>query len=543
MRLSLKIQLFQIFLLPVLSLRLIGAAETTSIPLNTSVYITDVANLTTLQTTTEGVIQASANYTSTEPVSLTDTATAPPPPASGSITIYLPLIIRRCQHTIELNVSVADARTNYSTVKPGDTVCVMAGSRNKLTLKNFRGTVENPITFINHGGQVLFNQTSDFGISARNSQFIRITGTGNFDIIYGFKIDGNYSAGVSLTDKSSNFEVDHIEVARANYDGILAKTDAVCPDGSTNQYDYDGDGQVKGDLNDIINRSTFTQYNSIFHDNYIHDTLTEGFYVGSSFYSQGESVTCENGSQVVMPPLVKGVEIYNNIVEDTGWDGIQVGSAVENCAIHHNKIYRDSWQVKSSQESGIMNNKGSVCDIYNNLIQDGGGPGIYVQGNGNNKIYNNLIINPGQNNSQYVGYGIKVTTGSNTGNSIYVWHNTIINPKETGISFQNLYGSDNMVQNNIIIQSSGISNSHIVYDSHTVAAITNNLKARSLLEAKFTNPSAGDYSLRFDSPAVDAGVDLSTQGINTDYQGGIRPQGGGFDLGAFEFGTGTAELH
>ncbi len=53
------------------------------------------------------------------------------------------------------------------------------------------------------------------------------------------------------------------------------------------------------------------------------------------------------------------------------------------------------------------------------------------------------------------------------------------------------------------------------------------------------NPADGDYHLRAGSPAINAGIDL---GVDTDLEDHVRPQGGGFDLGAFESPYGAADL-
>lgn len=450
---------------------------------------------------------------------------------------YLPIILKTppCQHTIGLSVTTADARTNYAAVKPGDTVCVTAGSRSTLVLKNFNGTVEEPITFINFGGQVVFDKSASFAIYIRNSRFIHLTGTGNANVTYGFKVNGKYIAGFQIGDKSSDFELDHIEIANTSLAGVYAKTLANCSNGSTNNYDHDGDGRIQGDPDDIINRSTFTQYNSVLHDNYIHQVGAEGVYIGSSFYSEGEAVDCPSGTTQVLPPVLKGVKVYNNIFVDTGNDGIQVGSAVQDCEIHHNQILRDSRKGEQYQESGIMNNRGSVCNIYNNFIEDGGGPGIYIQGNGGNKIYNNVIVNPGQNDSLYVGYGIKVTSGSNVSNSVYIWNNTIINPKEIGINFENRRGNKNQIQNNIIVHPNGTNTTYYTLDQATTATVSHNLTTRNIAELKFVDPSTSSFDLQKGSPAINTGVDLSSQAVIQDYLNRTRPQGTGYDRGAYEF--------
>jgi len=36
------------------------------------------------------------------------------------------------------------------------------------------------------------------------------------------------------------------------------------------------------------------------------------------------------------------------------------------------------------------------------------------------------------------------------------------------------------------------------------------------------------------SPAIDAGADVSAEGVTTDYDGDPRPQGAAYDIGVFE---------
>ena len=324
--------------------------------------------------------------------------------------------------------------------------------------------------------------------------------------------------------------------------GISSKTKAVCSDGSTNDYDYDGDGITRGDLDDVVNRDTFTQFESVFHDNYVHNVGTEGLYIGSSFYSVGKEVRCDSGAETVYDPVLEGVDIYNNRIADTGWDGIQVGSATQRCAIHHNRIRKDSRAEQRYQRSGVMNNPGSVCNIYSNFIKDGFGPGIYVQGNGGNILYNNVIVNAGQNKDvgSTGGDGIHNRTGSNPGNSVYVLNNTIVNPRTFGVRFASKKGSDNRIQNNIIVSPGNYESygedAYVQTEEYTNVTVSHNLSRQVLVDVKFKDPAMENYSIRRDSPAVDSGTDPYLKTVTTDYTGKVRPQGVSYDIGAYEYG-------
>jgi hypothetical protein len=63
--------------------------------------------------------------------------------------------------------------------------------------------------------------------------------------------------------------------------------------------------------------------------------------------------------------------------------------------------------------------------------------------------------------------------------------------------------------------------------------LTNNL----ITDPRFVNPAAFDFNIQTGSPAINAGVTLSQ--IQTDFKGTPRPQGGAYDIGAYEAGAST----
>ena len=425
-----------------------------------------------------------------------------------------------CDHLIGLEVSKADGSENYAAVAPGDTVCLAAGTRPPLKLENFRGEPGKPIVFINSGGRVIIQGSRDdyAGIHIRRSEYIRLTGAGLSEQCgapyrageqqCGLVVRGA-SRGVVGADRTRYIEIDHLEIQDTSKMGITIKS-------------KDKNG---------VNRAEWTQYDTYLHHNYLRDIGTEGLYLGSSFYNKGQD------------PLLEGVEVSHNLIMRTGWDGLQVGSAVRDCTIHHNRIIQASQANESSQRSGIMNNRGSVCHIYNNYIIDSVSRGIYIQGNGGNRVYNNVIVRPGwwkdAGREETKGDGIVVIRGSNQGQSVYIWNNTIVEPRRSGIRFRNDQGDNNLIQNNLIVgpgdRAGKGAAAYIDIKDLSNVAVSNNLYKPTVVEVGFKAPKADDYALLPDSPAVDAGLDLSWAGVTTDYAGVARSQGQGPDIGAFEY--------
>ncbi len=450
-----------------------------------------------------------------------------------------------CDFTISTSRTTADGRTDYAGVGPGDTVCITAGNRGGLNLKNFKGTATAPITFINSGGQVMISSSGSNGIAVHNSQHIRITGSGVSGYQYGIKINRSAGVGINAGHKSSYLEIDHVEISGADGQGITTKTEPVCSDGSTadwKAYDYDNDGITGNDKDDVVNRSNFTQYDTRVHDNYIHDVGAEALYIGGSFYGTGVVLSCNSGNERVYEPVLRRVRVFNNTIKNTGWDGGGVGSAVEDCEVYQNHTEATGLKKRLYQEVGWDIKTGSECDLYNNWVKDAGATGISIFANRGNRVYNNVIINAGVNK----------TTGNNEGNGItiwkfeenangsdYVWNNTIINPHNFGIKFAPDLGADFRFENNIIINPGNYSGwgngSYIKQYGSAPVTVSHNITQLNNSGLNFNNPSGDDYSLTRGSKAIDVGVNLTSQKITFDYARVSRPQGGGFDIGAYEY--------
>jgi hypothetical protein len=118
---------------------------------------------------------------------------------------------------------------------------------------------------------------------------------------YGFLIDDGFSktglSGLAVGGGASDFELDCFEVARAEFAGIVAKTD---------------------------NDGAATMRNVKVHDLYVHDTGSEGIYFGST--------------QAQPQHSFENLQIYDNRFLRTGTEALQVGQQGDGCEIHHNVL-------------------------------------------------------------------------------------------------------------------------------------------------------------------------------------------------------------
>ena len=378
---------------------------------------------------------------------------------------------QNCAETIPPSVNLFDG----SGLSPGDTVCIEAGNKAYLLLKNCHGTAEQPIVFINHGGSVIIDTDHFYGIKIASCSYVKLLGNGVTNQHYGIRLlrVGN-GTGLSIDEMSSNIEVAWLEIANTAIGGIYAKTDPDC--------------------NFTATRDKFTMYGLHIHNCYLHDIADEGFYIGSSKYTGQYLPDCDT---TVFPHFIHGVQIHDNLLERIGWDGIQVASSPVDCRIYNNTIIEDSYAEVPNQMSGILIGGGSVCDCYNNIIINGKGDGIDVFGQQTMKIYNNLIVRAGRNfqpdNPNVSRHGIFIgNSPAAEAATLHIMHNTIISPKTTGIRFLNENTSNNLIFNNIVTNPGAFDlvGERAYFDANPPAnlfSMRNNLFSEDVSNIKFIN--------------------------------------------------------
>ncbi|WMJ73327.1 right-handed parallel beta-helix repeat-containing protein [Cytophagaceae bacterium ABcell3] len=412
-----------------------------------------------------------------------------------------------CDHIIGTDMLFVDGEDLE--VEPGDVVCVMAGERRYLGLRNFKGAEGEPVTIVNCGGKVVVrNSDWHYGIRIDNSQFFRFTGTGDPYIEYGFHIaeaSDDEIVGFNIGGMSSDMEIDHVEIENTGFAGLMTKTDPDC-EGSPN-------------------RGNFVQRNTIIRNNYIHDTGGEGIYVGFPHYT-GIVRDCDGEEVRVFPHDLEGVMIYDNQLESIKREGIQVGCAVANCNVYNNTIKGYGLKNEEWQNAGMHISTGTTGIFRNNFIKDGMGPGVWLNGKGDNLFYNNIIADPGTDG--FLCHDSLVEEGT----GYYIINNTITNCGRDGIHFLNEHTSTgNEFINNII---GGVKGDFYKVLNTGEFHETNNVTTPDQRLVYFKDPQANDYRLQPFSPGIDEGKDVSHRGIVDDFAYAPRPQGEAYDVGAFE---------
>ncbi len=395
-------------------------------------------------------------------------------------------------------------------VAPGEVVCILGGQRPFLRIYEMIGTEEAPIIVKNCGGQVdIDNSDRGYGLTLDGSSHVRITGSGDDAFDYGFRIrasrDGpDYSASCIIAGgMSTNYELDHMEAYECGFAGVSAKTDPNCEE---------------RDLRDFVQRD------SVLHHLYLHDTGGEGIYFGSTGFPS-RTGNCDGAEVELFPHSHEGVYIHDNIIEDTGWDGAQIGVSPRDCYFYRNRIARVGLRGVEYQMQGLQIGGGSRCEVSDNFVAHGPAVGLIVLDAGDTRVENNVFFD-------FLD-GIYVNdrdSDAATGARYTLVHNTVVSIQDRGITLFGTMSQDNLVANNFVVAATGSPLGFSVDGTET-----GNLIAQDLESAGFEDASAEDFMLREGSPAIDAGDSTIDTGTTMDQRGAPRDETP--DAGAFEYGT------
>lgn len=358
-------------------------------------------------------------------------------------------------------------------VQPGQTICLTAGFYMQIRFVGISGEPGNPVTIKNCGGLVEIGDASNWGrwyaTDLVRCNYIRYTGTGDPEHFYGIKLgkSGDTALKIGL---STDTEIDHIEIANANFAGIMAKTD------------YRGNPPPDAPEMNNVN----------IHDNYIHDTRGEGMYIGET-KSPGQNL--------------RHLEVWNNIITRAGLDFFQVANVVEDIQVHHNVFYQSGLRNVRFQNKGVQIGDNSVGRYYNNFVIGSASNSMIVMGSGDIEIFNNYFQGAGD-----PGFFIDNRPFSIGGAPIDIYGNYLMEVNEQ-FPFFNVYNEINAVS--ITENKLEGSNPTMWLGSGAGANVKESGNTRDIIDrVRFMNVDNDDFRLEPNSPHQGLGLLEDTDNLN-----------------------------
>ncbi len=362
-----------------------------------------------------------------------------------------------------------------------------------------------------------------------------VDGRGYYNLSKGIKLDRNPDRKITwpviqlqIADGTKYIEFFEMEITGCSFAGVSIKTDPT----ASNPWYWN---------------ENFELNNLWLHHMYVHDTNSEGWYIGyftpekSTVAYTGETITFKNlkGEDVT---YIKGhsytkkahyltnFRFYRNNTEHTGYDGVQISNSIgEVC---YNRLYDCAYKNESAQTSG-MSIQSFSGKCYNNFLLDSHGPNMQVGPLGNIDIFNNIV------QSKY-GAGIQFLfsydtpeqnpTGAVAGSGVInndlqiIFHNNVIstpgmtaNGRNT-VQVRGVHMYDNIIANNGQLFGNMTLETLAVWESQAVnneVFLYSDLYQKAI-DLKIADYISGDYRIAFDSPLISAGLGT---GFTFDYRG------------------------
>lgn len=386
-----------------------------------------------------------------------------------------------------------------SRVAPGSTIAVEAGDYAWLRVKGLRGSAEAPIVIANQGGLVrIANRDRGYALVLSDCRHVRFSGAGHRGLEYGVQAEALKQGmfAIHVVDRSSDIEIDHVEVTGAGFAGFNVKDEPRA--GSTD-------------------RASFVMRNIHLHHNYVHDVEGEGFYVGHTFYG---------GHKGQLPHVIEGLVIEHNRIENTGCEGIQVGSVVSGLVIADNVIIDPGQRPFAKwQDNGMQVNAAGTVRIERNVIRGAPGNGLITS-----SLEDDYAPTIAYNCISAVG-GKGIYVGGKLGASgegVRLLHNTVVASGDDGVRVANQGVPEVVALNNLIAGAGGTPWVFI-----PTARSAGNLSYPGAAEAGFVDPAAGDFDLRSGSPAVGRGTAIPGAPYLRDLAGRDPSRARAVDVGAY----------
>lgn len=380
----------------------------------------------------------------------------------------------------------------YSNKAPGDICYIRAGTysgqyghqgweANLCFRTADSGTSDNPIAWVGYPNEVATfvakEKTIYIGVRCKDNELP------SHIVIAGLYFDSDHGC-ISIENGFRVVGNDCIGISKLSATGIIAR-------GGTNvavlgNTCHGGSSGSKLDHAIYINHGTNVEvaWNHIYNNN----------------FSDGEMIVCNHDNAYNEGTVFSNIRIHDNFIDTSIYGSRAIGiyetGAGSSFKIYNNILKRPGgiqpWDYDIACISGQL-------EIYNNIIYDSVGAAAF----GFYTVY--------ESGHQYFPESVKV-------------HNNIVWVHDTNTDYW-YYSSDGGMPTPVV-------SNNCWYNKGDGPEIdTDPVNANPL----FVNPGT-DFHLQSGSPCIDAGYDTSSV-VQRDYDGNLRPQGAGYDIGAYEYVT------
>jgi hypothetical protein len=386
------------------------------------------------------------------------------------------------QHAI--NVSIA-----------GDSIIVTPGTYQGARFYFKSGTAALPITLSGQAGAIVNSP----GPSNSNGDNLWVRNS-NYIIVEGFEVHSAPRAGIAVqADPEPDESI-----------GVIVR--------NNHCHNNTRWGIFTGYAKDILIEGNETSFSGIEHGIYVSNSSDNPIIRFNHVHDNNAS-----GIQINADPALDGDGIITNAVIDSNIiheNGIAGGAAINLASVRNSTIVNNL--LYNNRASGIAGWDDGFCDD-----NPGACGNQYIFGTRNNKIYNNTIVMPSNGR-----WAITLLNGS-INNEIK--NNILQNAHSFRGSISVDAGSESGLNSDYNIVKNAFSNNDgnttmtlaawqvLGHDAHSFIPTAN----------LYVNQANGNFHLITGSEAIDQGTPLA--GVTDDLDSLSRPQGGVYDIGAYEY--------
>ncbi len=345
-----------------------------------------------------------------------------------------------CDYVVTSKITDGDSLN----IQPGQVICLDADIKyDALIFRNIKGSYRNPVKITNCGGVAVIDSHDRYGVKFQNSKHFRLLGNGHGPDLYGIRITTEKGFYLTMEQFTTSFEIAQVEIAGKSRHGLSREIGGFAGIGvKTSPYQ-------DCDLFTDESRKAWIMRHVSIHNNYIHDTGGEGIYIGHGFYTGRKEDDCP---RITYSHAIKGLRVYENFIENVGYDGIQIKNADHDVLVFRNVIRNYGTRNNEPQNEGLFIGEGTTGKFYYNTIAVGTGDGIRIQGIGNLDVFKNKILYPDNDgiNVSHGAFGYRLPGGY-----FNIVDNIIHKPNGDGFVFHNEKGGPKRFNNNMIIEPGG----------------------------------------------------------------------------------------